>query len=495
MGSNRSWARLRCVLAIGIALALSSAGSDVVVVFYAKAAGLDASEWAAVFARRQLAVCIGTLALPRLVATLGNTVVGAACLCVVGAGTSCMCWFSPRSLVFNTAVMLTGACLSGVYVTANVCTQLVDVADGEGAESEVDIDAGTKNARVYGSGAGSAANSSTSGAVAWATTAQGANTAYRCCGMVAAIAASLTCTHAIDAYGSAKVRGANQNVDGRVLSIYRILGGVIGATDVLIAALAFHRFPLPDGNGKGPREGASCRGHDHVERRIKAMGHGQCDKHSPLRGSGASSASAFGMVLANSSFVTLWLTLTLNSVLQKTFNQRWLWYVTDELGGSPRLYGAVDSISSLLGLLSIVVQGQALRSHSAKHVLLLVYSTVGVCYVGLAFARGWLMACVCFGMARVLLNGTSVATSMWVSGTVGARPERKATAFACQKISVSLLNAVWLHGLAHTGMVQKPRTLFSLCAMLFIASVWLLSWVPGSRCMQEAKPKNKGKTD
>ena len=118
----------------------------------------------------------------------------------------------------------------------------------------------------------------------------------------------------------------------------------------------------PSGNGKGPREGASCRGHDQVERRIKAMGHGQCDKHSPLRGSGASSASAFGMVLANSSFVTLWLTLTLNSVLQKTFNQRWLWYLTGELGGSPRLYGAVDSMASLLGLLSIVVQGRALRA-------------------------------------------------------------------------------------------------------------------------------------
>ena len=85
---QQSWARLRCVLAISIALALSSAGSDVVVALYAKAAGLDASEWAAVFARRQLAVCIGILGLPRLVATLGNTVVGAACLCAVGVGTA-----------------------------------------------------------------------------------------------------------------------------------------------------------------------------------------------------------------------------------------------------------------------------------------------------------------------------------------------------------------------------------------------------------------------
>ena len=225
------------------------------------------------------------------------------------------------------------------------------------------------------------------------------------------------------------------------------------------------------------------------------MDHGQYDKHAPLHDSGASSASAFGIVLANSSFVTLWLTLTLNSVLQKTFNQRWLWYLTGELGGSPRLYGAVDSMASLLGLLSIVVQGRALRLHSAKHVLLLVYATVGACYVGLALARGWLLACVCYGMARVLLNGTPVATSMWVSDTVGARPERKATAFACQKISVSLLNAVWWHVLAHIGMVQKPRTLFSLCAALFIASVWLLSWVPGSRCKQAAKPENKGKKD
>ena len=240
MGSKRSWARLRCVLAIAIALALSSAGSDVVVVFYAKAAGLDASEWAAVFARRQLAVCIGILALPRLVAMLGNTVVGAACLSVVGVGTSCMCCFSPRSLVFDAAVMLTGACLSGVYVTGNVCTQLVGVADGEGAESEADMDAGTKNTRVRGRGVRGVAISSMSGAAAWATTAQGANTAYRCCGMVAAIGASLTCTHTIDAYGSAKAWDANQEVDNRALLIYRILGVAIGVTDVLIAVLASH---------------------------------------------------------------------------------------------------------------------------------------------------------------------------------------------------------------------------------------------------------------